>query len=143
MEARVKWIEGTRYLSTSGSGHAVVMEASAAEQSVGPSPMEMLLMGMGGCTTYDVVAILQKMRLDVDDVIVELQAERAEDVPRTFTKIHCTFTVIGKNIPLEKAKEAVKLSGEKYCSASRMLEKSADISFETRVKERHHVAEIG
>lgn len=136
MKARVKWIEGTRYLATSGTGHGVVMEASAADQSIGPSPMEMLLMGMGGCTTYDVVAILQKMRLAVDDVIVELDAERAESIPKTFTKIHCIFTVVGKDIPLAKAEEAVKLSGEKYCSASRMLEKTAEITFETRVAEQ-------
>ncbi|NQW00949.1 MAG: OsmC family protein [Rhodospirillales bacterium] len=133
MKARVKWIEGTRYLGTSGSGHGVVMEASAADQSIGPSPMEMLLIGMGGCTTYDVVAILQKMRLDVDDVTVDLEAERADSIPKIFTKIHCIFTVYGTNIPLAKAEEAVRLSGEKYCSASRMLEKSAVITFETKV----------
>ncbi len=137
MDARVKWIEGTRYLGTSGSGHAVVMEASAADQSVGPSPMEMMLIGMGGCTTYDVVAILKKMRLDVDDVTVDLHAERAESVPHVFTKIHAVFTVIGTNIPLAKAEEAVKLSGEKYCSASRMLEKTAEITFETQVREKN------
>ncbi len=136
MKARVKWIEGTRYLGTSGTGHGVVMEASAADQSVGASPMEMLLMGMGGCTTYDVVAILQKMRLDVDDVVVELEAERADDIPKVFTKIHCVFTVVGSNIPQEKAEEAVRLSGEKYCSASRMLEKTAEVTFETKVVER-------
>jgi len=136
MKARVKWIEGTRYLGTSGTGHGVVMEASAADQSVGPSPMEMLLLGMGGCTTYDVVAILKKMRLPVEDVIVELEADRADSVPKTFTKIHCVFTVVGKNIPLAKAQEAVKLSGEKYCSASRMLEKTAEITFETKVLEQ-------
>lgn len=136
MKARVKWIEGTRYLGTSGTGHGVVMEASASDQSVGASPMEMLLMGMGGCTTYDVVAILQKMRLDVDDVVVELEAERANDIPKVFTKIHCVFTVVGSNIPQEKAEEAVRLSGEKYCSASRMLEKTAEVTFETKVVER-------
>lgn len=136
MKARVKWIEGTRYLGTSGTGHGVVMEASAADQSVGPSPMEMLLLGMGGCTTYDVVAILKKMRLPVEDVIVELEADRADSVPKTFTKIHCVFTVVGKNISLAKAQEAVKLSGEKYCSASRMLEKTAEITFETKVLEQ-------
>ena len=135
MKARIKWIEGTRYLGTSGSGHGVLMEASAAEQNIAASPMEMLLMGMGGCTIYDVIAILQKMRLDVDDVSVELEAERADDIPRVFTKIHAIFTVFGKNIPLAKAEEAVRLSGEKYCSASRMLEKTAEITFETKVVE--------
>ena len=135
MKARVKWIEGTRYLGTSGSGHGVVMEASATEENVGASPMEMMLMGMGGCTIYDVIGILQKMRLDVDDVSVELEAERADDIPRVFTKIHAVFTVFGKNIPLAKAEEAVRLSGEKYCSASRMLEKTAEITFETKVVE--------
>ena len=135
MKARVKWIEGTRYLGTSGSGHGILMEASAAEQNIAASPMEMMLMGMGGCTIYDVIAILKKMRLDVDDVTVDLEAERADDIPRVFTKIHAVFTVYGKSIPQAKAEEAVKLSGEKYCSASRMLEKSAEITFETKVVE--------
>lgn len=133
MKARVKWIEDGRFLGISDSGHSLVMEGSASGNSTAPSPMELLLLGMGGCSSYDVVAILKKMRLDVDDVSVELTAERADEVPKVFTKIHAAFTVVGTNIPQAKAEEAVRLSGEKYCSASRMLESTVDISFETKV----------
>lgn len=136
MKSRVKWIEDGRFLGTTESGHSVVIEGSAADKSIAPSPMELILLGMGGCASFDVVAILKKMRLDVDDVFVDLQAERADDIPRVFTKIHAIFTVIGRGIPQAKAEEAVRLSGEKYCSASRMLEKTADITFETIVVEK-------
>ena len=135
MKARVKWIEGDQFMGVTASGHAVVMEASTSESSIGPSPLEMLLLGMGACASSDVVSILQKMRQNVDDVTVEMEAERADNVPRIFTKIHAVFTVIGTSVSLAKAEEAVKLSGEKYCSASRMLEKSADITFETIIVE--------
>lgn len=135
MKVRVKWIEGDRFMGESASGHAIVMEASASESSIGPSPMEILLLGMGACASSDVVSILQKMRQNVDDVTIEMEAERADSIPRIFTKIHAVFTVIGKDVSLAKAEEAVKLSGEKYCSATRMLEKSADITFETKVVE--------
>ena len=135
MKARVKWIEGDQFMGVTASAHAVVMEASASESSIGPSPLEMLLLGMGACASSDVVSILQRMRQNVDDVTVEMEAERADNVPRIFTKIHAVFTVIGTGVSLANAKEAVKLSGEKYCSASRMLEKSADITFETIVVE--------
>lgn len=112
------------------------MDASATaegEQRLGPSPMEMLLLGLGGCTTYDVVSILKKMRQPVEDVEVDITSERAEDPPRVFTKIHAVFTVKGSGVSPEKAEEAVKLSADKYCSASIMLGKTAEISHEVRV----------
>ncbi len=135
MKARVKWTEAMRFVGGSGSGHGVIMDASATpegDSTLGPSPMEMLLLGMGGCTVYDVVAILQKMRLPVDDVVVELQAERADEPPKVFTNIHASFTVTG-DVPLAKAEEAVSLSADKYCSASRMFAKTADITHDVTV----------
>jgi len=130
MKARVKWVEAQRFIGGSGSGHGVIMDASATpdgETTLGPSPMEMLLLGMGGCTVYDVVSILKKMRLSVDDVFVEMEAERAEEPPKVFTKIHAQFTVVG-DVPLAKAAEAVSLSADKYCSASRMFAETAEIT---------------
>ena len=99
------------------SGHAIIMEASASKTSAGSSPLEMLLMGMGACASSDVVSILQKMSQNVDNVTVEMEAKRADKIP-------CVFTVTGKSISFAKAKEAVQLSGKKYCSATKMLEKS-------------------
>ena len=135
MKAHVKWIEGDLFMAQADSGHAIIMEASASKTNAGPSPLEMLLMGMGACASSDVVSILLKMRQNVDDVTVEMEASRADSIPRVFTNIHVAFTVTGKSVSLSKAKEAVKLSGEIYCSASRMLEKSAKITFETKVIE--------
>jgi len=135
MKARVKWVEAMRFVGGSGSGHGVIMDASATpegETTLGPSPMEMLLLGMGGCTVYDVVAILQKMRLPVEDVICELEAERADEPPKVFVKIHAAFTVVGE-VPLNKAEEAVSLSADKYCSASRMLAETAEITHQVKV----------
>ena len=135
MKARVKWAEAMRFIGGSGSGHGVIMDASATpegETTLGPSPMEMLLLGMGGRTVYDVVAILQKMRVAVEDVVVELEAVRADEPPKVFTKIHATFTVTG-DVPLNKAREAVSLSADKYCSASRMLAETAEITHEVTV----------
>lgn len=135
MKARVKWVEAMRFVGGSGSGHGVIMDASATpegETTLGPSPMEMILLGMGGCTVYDVVAILQKMRQPVEDVVVELEAERADEPPKVFTKIHAKFTVVG-DVPRNKAEEAVALSADKYCSASRMLAHTATITHEVTV----------
>ena len=91
MKVRVKWIEGDQFLGVAAGGHAVIMEASASESSIGPSPLEMLLLGMGACASSDVVSILQKMRQNVDDVTVEMEAERADSIPRIFIKIHAVF----------------------------------------------------
>jgi len=132
MKANVSWIEDKKFLGATENGHSVVMEASASEGEalIGPSPMEMILMGMGGCTCIDVVMILEKMRQDVTDCRVRLIAERAAEPPRVFTAIHCVFKVSGNNLSLAKAKEAVRLSADKYCSASLMLGKTATITHE-------------
>jgi len=136
MKTKVSWIEKQRYLGTTEKGHSVVMEASASEGEamIGPSPMEMLLLGMGGCTSIDVVMILKKMRQNVEDCRVELIAERAAEPPRVFTAIHCVFKVSGEDLNLDKVREAVRLSAEKYCSASLMLGKTATITHEVIVE---------
>jgi len=130
MKARVKWVEDMTFLAASASGHAVVMD-SAPElggSNLGPRPMEMVLMGAGGCTAIDVVHILKKGRHAVSGCAVELDAQRAEADPKVFTRIHFHFTVTGKGIKPEAVERAIKLSAEKYCSASIMLAKTAELT---------------
>jgi putative redox protein len=135
MKARVKWVEQRSFLGHSGSGHGVLMSASAGEESLGPSPMEMLLIGLGGCSAYDVVNILEKMRQPIEDCTASLEAERADDAPRVFTRIHLRFVVTGRGLDPEKVERAVAMSAEKYCSASVMLAKTAEITHEIEVRE--------
>ncbi len=129
MITRVKWVEDRVFIGTSGSGHGVVMEAKGPGQgSVGPSPMEMLLLGMGGCTTFDVVHILGRMREDVTDCEVEIDGIRADEDPKVYTKIHAHFKVSGRKLKEKKVAQAIEMSAEKYCSASIMLGATADIT---------------
>lgn len=123
MQARVKWVEDVMFVTESGSGHAVVVDGAPeyGGRNVGPRPMELLLMGMGGCTAFDVVTILKKARQQVSRVEAELSAERADAVPAVFTKIHVHFVVAGKDLKEAQVKRAVDLSADKYCSASIML----------------------
>jgi putative redox protein len=123
MEARIKWVENATFVGESGSGHAVVMDGppDMGGRNLGVRPMEMMLLGMGGCTAFDVVHILKKSREDVTDCVAELSAERAESEPKVFTKIHVHFIVKGRDLKENKVKKAVELSAEKYCSASLML----------------------
>lgn len=124
MQATVKWVDGVMFLGESGSGHAVVMDGAPDHggRNMGVRPMEMILLGLGGCTSFDVISILKKSRQDVLDCRVEMQAERADGVPSPFTKIHLHFVVTGKNLKPAQVERAVTLSAEKYCSASIMLE---------------------
>ena len=137
MKARVKWIEKMAFVGESESGHAVVMDASpdVGGRNLGPRPMEMLLLGTGGCSSIDVILILQKMRQQVSDCHVEIEAERAESEPKVFTKIHLHFVVKGKGIKAEAVEKAVKLSAEKYCSASIMLGATAAMTHDFEVIE--------
>ncbi|MCB1734409.1 MAG: OsmC family protein [Gammaproteobacteria bacterium] len=137
MKARVKWVEDAMFLSESGSGHAVVMDGAPefGGRNMGPRPMEMLLMGMGGCTAFDVVLILKKFRLDVVDCEVQVEAERADEQPKVFTKIHAHFIVKGRNLDASKVERAVSLSAEKYCSASIMLGKTAEMTHDFEIVE--------
>ncbi|HXU92074.1 MAG TPA: OsmC family protein [Gallionella sp.] len=135
MKARVKWIEGIAFVGESESGHAVVMDGAPAAggRNLGPRPMEMLLLGAGGCSSIDVIMILKKSRQAVSDCYVELEAERAETDPKVFTKIHMHFVVKGKDIKPEAVEKAVKLSAEKYCSASIMLGATAAVTHDFEV----------
>ena len=135
MKARVKWVEQTSFLGETESNHAVLMDGppTAGGRNLGPRPMEMLLLGTGGCTCFDVVSILKKSRQAVDDCYVELNAERAETDPKVFTKIHMHFVVKGKDIKPEAVEKAIRLSAEKYCSASIMLGQTAVITHDFEV----------
>jgi len=130
MKARIKWVEDVKFVGETASGHALLMDgpAESGGQNLGPRPMEMLLLGMGGCTAFDVVTMLKKSRQQVDDCVVELSAERAEEIPKVFTKIHAHFVVTGKGLKENQVKRAISLSAEKYCSASIMLGQTAEIS---------------
>lgn len=123
MQARVKWVEQATFLAESGSGHAVVMDGPAENggRNIGVRPMEMLLMGLGGCSNFDVVSILKKSRQAIQNCEVRIEAERAESEPKVFTKIALHFIVTGTNLKETVVKRAVDLSAEKYCSASIML----------------------
>ena len=123
MKARIKWVEGATFLGESGSGHAVVMDGppDMGGRNLGVRPMEMMLLGMGGCTAFDVVHILKKSREAVTDCVAEMSAERAESEPKVFTRIHVHFIVKGRELKENKVKKAVDLSAEKYCSASIMF----------------------
>ena len=135
MKARVKWVEGMTFIGESESGHAVVMDAApdVGGRNLGPRPMEMLLLGTGGCSSIDVMLILQKMRQQVSDCHVEIEAERAESEPKVFTKIHLHFVVKGRDIKAEAVEKAVKLSAEKYCSASIMLGATAAMTHDFEI----------
>jgi len=137
MKARIKWVEDRTFVGESGTGHKVVLGTALGPEgrTPGPSPMELVLIGMGGCSAYDVVHILEKGREAIDDVAVELEAERAEQDPRVFTRIHMHFVVKGRKLAPEKVQRAIKLSAEKYCSASAMVAKTATITHDFEVLE--------
>ncbi|MHB1101110.1 MAG: OsmC family protein [Burkholderiales bacterium] len=137
MKARIKWIENVSFLGETGSGHAVLMDGApeGGGRNLGPRPMEMLLVGTGGCTAYDVVHILKKGRQPISDCVVEIDAERAGEDPKVFTKIHLHFVVKGKGLNPVQVERAISLSAEKYCSASIMLGKTADITHDFEIVE--------
>lgn len=139
MKARVKWLEDMTYVGESDSGHGVVMDGppDLGGRNLGPRPMEMLLLGMGACSAIDVIHILKKSRQKIIDCEVELEADRAESEPKVFTRIHIHFIVTGKDLKEQQVARAVSLSAEKYCSASIMLGKTAEIehSYEVRAVE--------
>ena len=135
MKCRVKWLDHMSFVGESGSGHSVVMDGApeAGGRNLGVRPMEMLLLGLGGCTSFDVVSILHKSRQQIADCEVEIEAERAEDIPKVFTRIHLHFIVSGRDLDPKKVEKAVQLSADKYCSASRMLEKTAEITHDFEI----------
>lgn len=137
MRTTIKWIDGVSFVAESGSGHSVTMDGApeGGGRNLGPRPMELVLMGTGGCTSYDVMHILKKGRADVTGCVAEISAERAETDPKVFTKIHFHFVVSGKNLKSEQVERAINLSAEKYCSASIMLAKTAAITHDFEVRE--------
>ena len=137
MKARVKWVENMLMVGESGSGHAVVMDGPPEHggRNLGVRPMEMLLLGMGGCAQIDVVHILKKGRHQVTSCEVALEAERAESEPKVFTRIHVHFVVAGAGLTDKAVARAVSLSAEKYCSASLMLGKTAEMTHDFEIRE--------
>jgi putative redox protein len=135
MKATINWVDGVSFVAESESGHAVVIDGppDAGGRNIGMRPMEMVLLGMGGCTAFDVVSILQKARQPISDCRVELTAERADEIPKVFTRIHVHFIVSGKGLKEAQVERAVKLSAEKYCSASIMLGKTAEITHDFEI----------
>ena len=123
MKARIKWLEGAAFVGESGSGHSVVLDGDHGHggRNIGIRPMEAVLIGTGACSAFDVVSILKKSRQAVGDCVVELRAERAGEAPKVFTEIDMKFTVSGRNLSQKSVARAVRLSAEKYCSATAML----------------------
>jgi putative redox protein len=139
VKARIKWIEGVSFVAETESGHAIVVDGSPAAggRNLGARPMELVLAGTAACTAFDVVWILKKARQAVSDCTVEAEAARAPDDPKVFTRIHLVYRVAGAGLDRAQVERAVKLSKEKYCSATLMLAKTAEITFEIAVEDAH------
>ena len=137
MKARVHLTEGITFVAESGSGHAIVVDASpdVGGRNLGPRPMELVLMGAGACTAVDVVLILRKARQSVAGCVVELDSERAKDDPKVFTKIHFHFVITGAGLVPAQVERAIKLSRDKYCSATAMLAKTAEVTSDFEIRE--------
>lgn len=130
MNVRVKWLDHMSFVGESGSGHSVVMDGAPEDggRNLGVRPMEMVLLGLGGCATFDVVLILKRARQNVEDCQVLIEAERASEAPKVFTKINMIFQVKGKGLSEKQVARAVSMSAEKYCSVSKMLEHTAEMT---------------
>ena len=137
MKATVKWLDNMSFVGESGSGHSVVMDGPPEDggRNLGVRPMEMVLLGMGGCTAFDVVLILKRARQDITDCHVELEAERATEVPKVFTKIHAHYIIKGKGLDAKKVERAVSMTAEKYCSVSIMLAATAEVTHDFEIIE--------
>ena len=137
MQARIKWVDGVMFIGETGSGHALVMDGPPDNggRNLGARPMEMILLGVGGCSSFDVIQILQKGRHNVVDCLAEISAERVDAIPSIFSKIHLHFVVTGRDLKEAAVERAVRLSAEKYCSASIMLGKVVEITHDFEVKE--------
>jgi len=137
MKARVKWLDNMTFVGESGSGHSIVMDGAADSggRNLAARPMEMVLMGMGGCTAFDVVMILKKARQPIIDCIVELSAERSEEIPKVFTKIHVHYVIKGLSLSEKQVEKAVNLTAEKYCSVSIMLAATAKVTHDFEIIE--------
>jgi len=145
MKTRIKWVEGVSFVGETGSGHAVVIDGAPENggRNLGMRPMEVVLTGAAACTAFDVVLILKKGRQPVADCVVTAEAERAAEEPRVFTRIHLVYAVAGRGLDARQVERAVKLSKEKYCSATIMLAKSAEITYEIAITEGDRVPAQG
>lgn len=143
MKTRVKWVDGVMFMGETGTGHAVVMDGApdAGGRNLGPRPMEMLLVGLGGCSAFDVVMILKRGREAITGCVVDIDADRAETDPKVFTRIKMHFVVTGKQLTPAKVERAIKLSAEKYCSAVAMLGATATITHDFEIREADIQAE--
>ena len=137
MNARIKWLDHMSFVAEAGSGHSLVMDGPPEHggRNLGPRPMEMILLGLGGCTAFDVVSILKKSRVAIDDCEVELHAQRADEIPAVFTKIHLHYIVKGPKLQDKHVKRAVDLTAEKYCSVSMMLKNSVELSYDYEIED--------
>lgn len=137
MKARIKLVDGITFIAESGSGHGVVVDGSPdiGGKDLGARPMEMVLMGTGACSAIDVVLFLRKARQAITDCLVELEGERAPESPKVFTRIHFHYVVTGKDLAPTQVERAIRLSKEKYCSATAMMAKTAEISFDYEIRE--------
>jgi len=136
MDVKIKWVDGVSFIGESETGHAVVLDGAPENggRNIGMRPMGMLLIGMGACTSFDVVTILKKARQPIVDCVAEVHADRADEIPKVFTKIHVHFVVTGNNLNETQVERAVKLSAEKYCSASIMLSKACEITHDYEIR---------
>lgn len=136
MKARIKWVEDRTFVGEAGTGHKLVFGTAQGEGlKPAPSPMDLVLIGTGGCSAWDVVHILERGREAVEDCVVEVDADRAETDPKVFTRIHMHFVVSGRGLDPRKVERAIALSAEKYCSASAMLAKTAEMTHDFEVVE--------
>ncbi len=137
MKAQVRLVDEVCLMGSADSGHGIIMDGAPeiGGRNLGTRPMEMVLIGLGGCTAMDVLSILKKQRQTVESCVIDIEAERSEQVPKVFTKIHLHFTVTGRDLKESQVKRAINLSAEKYCSVSAMLEKTAQISHDYTVIE--------
>lgn len=136
MKSRITWVQDKTFTGQTDSGHSIVIgTADGDAPKPGPSAMELVLMGAGSCSAWDVVGILRKGRQDIQDVIVDLDADRADDPPKVFTRLHLQFTVRGRDLSEDRVQRAIALSVEKYCSVVAMLEKTATVSFDYTVED--------
>ena len=135
MKARVKWVEDVQFIGESGTKHSLIMDGpeNLGGHGTGMRPMELLLLGLGGCTSFDVVEMLKKSRQNIVDCVVEIDGQRSESVPKIFTDIHIHYIITGSNVKEAQVKRAIDLSSEKYCSASLMLGKSANITHDYEI----------
>jgi len=137
MKARVKWVQDVMFVGESGSGHAVVVDGApdAGGRNLGFRPMELLLLGLGSCSAFDVVMILKRAREPITDCVVELDGQRAETDPKVYTSVELVYKVTGKNLDPKKVERAVNLSAEKYCSASKMFSATATLTHRIEIIE--------